>query len=65
MKQIIPDHAARRQMRAHTATLLLLLGSIAWPVLIYPAALALGFASCMLWLNLLAAARLYLKFACL
>ncbi|MEO6148387.1 MAG: hypothetical protein ABIT70_15350, partial [Sulfuriferula sp.] len=63
MKQIVPDHAARRQMQAHATTLLLLLGSIAWPVLIYPAALALGFASCMLWLNLLAAARLYLKFA--
>lgn len=63
MKQIIPDHAARRQMQAHLATLLLLLGSNAWPALVYPAALALGFASCMLWLNLHAAARLYLKFA--
>lgn len=63
MKQIIPGHAARRQMQAHLATLLLLLGSSAWPVLIYPAALALGFASCLLWLNLFAATRLYLKFA--
>ena len=63
MKQIISGPAARRQMQAHMATLLLLLGSSAWPVLIYPAALALGFASCLLWLNLLAATRLYLKFA--
>lgn len=63
MKQIISGHAARRQMQAHLATLLLLLGSSAWPMLIYPAALALGLASCMLWLNLLAATRLYLKFA--
>jgi len=63
MKQIISGPAARRQMQAHMATLLLLLGSSAWPVLIYPAALALGIASCLLWLNLLAATRLYLKFA--
>jgi len=63
MKQIISDRTARRQMQAHMATLLLLLGSIAWPVLVYPAALALGFTSCMLWLNLFAATRLYLKFA--
>lgn len=63
MKQIIPDRAARRHMRAHTATLLLLLGSMAWPLLIYPAGLALGLASCMLWLNLFAAARLYLELA--
>ena len=63
MKQIIPHHAAWRQMRAHTAALLLLLGSIAWPMLIYPAALALGLTSCMLWLNLFSATRLHLKFA--
>ncbi|GBL45128.1 probable transmembrane protein [Sulfuriferula multivorans] len=63
MKQIISGHAARRQMQAHLATLLLLLGSIAWPALVYPAALTLGFASCLLWLNLFAATRLYLKFA--
>lgn len=63
MKQIISDRAARRHMWTHTASVLLLLGSMAWPLLVYPAGLALGFASCMLWLNLLAAVRLYLKLA--
>ncbi len=63
MKQIIPDRAARHQMWAHTAALLLLLGSIAWPLLIYPAGLTLVLASCMLWLNLFGAARLYVKLA--
>lgn len=63
MKQIIPDRAARRHMWTHTASVLLLLGSMAWPLLVYPAGLALGLASCMLWLNLFAAARLYLKLA--
>lgn len=61
MKQIIPDRAARHQMWAHTAALLLLLGSVAWPLLIYPAGLTLVLASCMLWLNLFGAARLYVK----
>lgn len=61
MKQIIPDRAARRHMWTYTASVLLLLGSTAWPPLVYPAGLALGIASCMLWLNLLAAVRLYLK----
>lgn len=63
MKQIIPDRAARRHMWTHTASVLLLLGSMPWPLLVYPAGLALGFASCMLWLNLLAAVRLYLRLA--
>lgn len=63
MKQIIPDHTARRQLRAHMATLLLLLASTAWPVLIYPAALALALASCLLLLNLVVAARLNRKFS--
>ena len=63
MKQIIPDHTAQRQLRAHMATLLLLLASTAWPVLIYPAALALALASCLLLLNLVVAARLNRKFS--
>ena len=63
MKQIIPDRAARRHMWTHTASVLLLLGSMPWPLLVYPAGLALGLASCMLWLNLLAAVRLYLRLA--
>lgn len=63
MKQIIPDHGSRRHWWMHMATLLLLLGSMAWPQLVYPAGLSLGLASCMLWLNLLAATRLYRQLA--
>jgi hypothetical protein len=59
MKQIIPDRGSRRHLWMHMATLLLLLGSLAWPQLIYVAGLTLGLASCMLWLNLFAATRLY------
>ena len=61
MKQIISDRGTRRHLWMHMATLLLLLGSMAWPQLIYPAGLTLGLASCMLWLNLFAATRLYRK----
>ncbi len=61
MKQIIPDRAERRHMQTHLAALLLLLFSVEMPLLIYPAAFMLGFAACLLWLNLFAAMRLYLK----
>ena len=61
MKQIIPDRAARRHMQTHLAALLLLLSSLEAPLLIYPAALMLGLASCLLWLNLFVAMRLYFE----
>ncbi len=63
MKQIISDRGTRHHWWMHMATLLLLLGSMVWPQLIYLAGLTLGFASCMLWLNLFAATRLYRKLA--
>ncbi|MHB0990045.1 MAG: hypothetical protein ACYC3O_04010 [Burkholderiales bacterium] len=62
MKQIIPDLAARRHMRTHLAALLLLLSGLEVPLLIYPAAFMLALASCLLWLNLFAAIRLYLSY---
>ncbi|HET9112397.1 MAG TPA: hypothetical protein VFN66_00855 [Burkholderiales bacterium] len=62
MTQIMPDSPARRQMQSHLAALLLLLSSLEFPLLFYPAAFMLGLAACLLWLNLFAAMRLYLNY---
>ena len=62
MKQMIPEHAMRGQMRLHFAALVLLLAAVLMPALALPAGLAFS-ASC-LWLewNLIGAARVYVRF---
>lgn len=59
MKQLIPDRHARRQMLVYLGSLLGLLSSLVWPVLIYPSALAVGVSGLLLWWNLVGAARQY------
>jgi hypothetical protein len=62
MKQMIPEHAMRGQMRLHFAALTLLLAAVLWPELARPAGLV--FAASCLWLewNLIGAARVYARF---
>lgn len=59
MKQLISDRHAHHQMMVYLASLLGLLGSLAWPILIYPSALAMGASGLLLWRNLLGAAWQY------
>ena len=59
MKQIIPERRAWLQLRVHEAALGLLLGCVVWSPLLYPAGLALGFSSLLLWANLQSGWRCY------
>ncbi len=61
MKQMIPEARMTMQFRLHLAALLLLLGAVPVPLLVYPGALAL-IASCA-WLewNLVTATRVYAR----
>lgn len=60
MKKVLSQVQIDRQMLAHLLALALLLLSVLWPRwFVYPAGLALIFASVWLWLNLLSANALY------
>jgi hypothetical protein len=60
VKQILPDRVAERQLLAHIAALLLLIGATIWPAeLTRVAAAAFMASSCWLWLNLIGSVRLY------
>lgn len=61
MKQVIADLAARRQLRLHTAALLLLFASLGWPVLAHAAGLVFVLSAGWLWWNLLQATRMYVR----
>lgn len=62
IKQMLPEKNMRRQSLLHFSSILLLLGSVPWPILTVPAGLL--FAASCLWLelNLLGAVRLYAAF---
>ncbi len=60
MKEIIPDEHTRRQWWLHSAGLCLLIGAVWRPSwFAYAGALAFGLSCLLLWLNLLAAYRMY------
>ncbi|MDT8375176.1 MAG: hypothetical protein RQ867_00400 [Mariprofundaceae bacterium] len=61
MKQMLPDHPARRQLRLHTAALLFLTATAIWPSgwTLYPAALLFAVSSLLLWLNIFNALKHY------
>ncbi len=60
MKEIIPDERARRQCWLHCAGLCLLMAAVWRPSwFAYAGALAFGLSCLLLWLNLLAANRMY------
>ncbi len=60
MKELLPGRSARRQLRAHTASLLCLLAACIQPEwLAYPAAFLFAASNLMLGMNLLAAGRKY------
>ena len=61
MKQILPDHPARRQLRLHIAALLFLTATAIWPSgwTLYPAALLFAVSCLMLWLNIFSALKQY------
>jgi hypothetical protein len=60
VKQILPDRAAERQLIAHVAALLLLIGAALWPAeLTRIAAAAFMVSSGWLWLNLINCVRMY------
>lgn len=60
MRQVIAERSARRHLHLHVASILLLLGAMAWPtVLFYPALLVLAAAYVQQLWNLLGAVRLY------
>ena len=62
MKDIIPDHAARRHWRAHLASLPLLLAGAMWPMpCVYAADCALLLSGVLLLVNLYRAWKLYLR----
>lgn len=59
MRRILGDRAQRIQFRAHLAALVLLLAAPWWPLLAYPAGLALGASMALLLGNLLIVVRSY------
>lgn len=62
VREILPESRSRGQMRLHIAALLTLLAAALFPALFaYPAALLLAASSLWLWLNIIAAARTYLR----
>lgn len=59
VREILPDSRSRPQMRLHFAALLMLLAAVRFPLLVYPAALLFALSNLLLWLNIVAAARIY------
>lgn len=62
MKQVIPERKARLHFRVHILMLLLSFLAVFWPgYFLRPAAVVLIITSCILWANLYAALRLYIR----
>ena len=62
MKQVIPERKARLHFRAHSLMLVLSFFAVFWPdYFLRPAALLLIITAMILWTNLYAALRLYIK----
>jgi hypothetical protein len=59
MRKILGEREQRTQLRAHLAALALLLATPWWPLLAYPAGLALGASMALLLRNLVAVVRAY------
>ncbi len=60
VREILPERRTRRQMWLHFAALGALLAAIIFPaIFIYPAALLFGASNILLWLNIVAASRVY------
>ncbi|MCC6609671.1 MAG: hypothetical protein IT515_08385 [Burkholderiales bacterium] len=59
MRKILGEREQRAQLRAHLAALALLFASPWWPLLAYPAGLALGVSMALLLRNLIAVVRAY------
>jgi hypothetical protein len=62
VREILPESRSRRQMWLHFAALCALLAAVFFPAaLTYPAALLFGASNLWLWLNIVAARRIYLR----
>ena len=62
VREILPESRGRGQMRLHFAALLLLLAAVPFPAAFtYPAAVLFAASNLWLWLNIVAAARTYLR----
>ncbi|MFZ2163710.1 MAG: hypothetical protein WAW02_15970 [Sideroxyarcus sp.] len=60
VREILPESRMRWQMRLHFAALCALLAAVIFPVpFFYPAALLFGASNLWLWLNIVAATRIY------
>ncbi len=60
VREIMPEASTRPQMWLHFAALAALLGAIVFPgIFAYPAALLFGASNLWLWLNIVAAGRIY------
>lgn len=61
MKEMIAERWMRRQFRLHLAACALLVAALAWPALARAAAATLALSALLLWLNLLAATRRFVR----
>lgn len=59
MRQVIAERQARRHLYLHLVATVLLLPGVVWPIVFYPALLALAAAFALQWWSLLEAARRY------
>jgi uncharacterized membrane protein len=60
VREILPEARTRRQMWLHFAALCALLAAVFFPArFTYPAALLFGASNLWLWLNIVAASRIY------
>ncbi len=59
VREIMPESRTRPQMWLHFAALAALLFAVVWPLWVYPAAALFAASNLWLWLNIVAANRLY------